>query len=107
MADLSAPGFDSQALAAARQPLPSFKSGRTDPAALDRSAKEFESVFLSQMMSQMWSGVEVDETFGGGHAEEVWRGMMVEEYGKMIARNGGVGIADQMKSQLLALQEVQ
>lgn len=103
---LTPPGFDAQSLAQARtSALPQVRANG-DSRALDRTAKDFEAVFLSQMLSQMWSGVEVDPTFGGGHAEEVWRGMMVEEYGKMIASSGGVGIADGMKLQLLQMQEV-
>lgn len=31
--------------------------------------------------------------------------MMVDEYGKMIARNGGVGIADAVMRVMLANQE--
>lgn len=107
MADmnLSPPGYDAQSLAQARG-LNMPRLGKGAGPELDKTARDFEAVFLSSMFSQMWSGLEVDPTFGGGHAEEMWRGMMVEEYGKMVASSGGVGIAQQMKAQLLRMQEV-
>lgn len=71
-----------------------------------RVAQEFEAVFLAQMLSHMWEGVPTDGLFGGGHAEETWRTMLMSEYGKLIARSGGVGIAEQVERQLIALQEV-
>jgi Rod binding domain-containing protein len=44
--------------------------------------------------------------FGGGKGEEMYRSLLVEEYGKTIAKAGGVGIADQVKAEMLKLQEV-
>jgi len=49
--------------------------------------------------------ISVDDVFGGGKGEEVFRGLMVQEYGKMIAAQGGVGIADQVRAELLKTQE--
>jgi Rod binding domain-containing protein len=72
---------------------------------IDDAAEQFEAVFLSQMLAPMWQGIETDGMFGGGSAEETYRGMMINEYGSMIAKSGGVGIADAVKSELLKLQE--
>ncbi|MGD9639240.1 MAG: rod-binding protein [Alphaproteobacteria bacterium] len=60
------------------------------------TAKDFEAFFISQMMEQMFSSIPTDGMFGGGHAEKVYRSMMLDEYGKDIAANGGIGIADQV-----------
>lgn len=79
-----------------------------DPATrnkLRKSADEFESVFVSQMMSHMFEGVEVDETFGGGHGEEMFRSMLTEQYGKLVTQRGGFGLADGVYRELLAAQE--
>ncbi|HRJ67716.1 MAG TPA: hypothetical protein PLW48_11320, partial [Alphaproteobacteria bacterium] len=46
------------------------------------AATEFEAMFLSEMMNHMFSGVEVDPIFGGGNGEQMYRGMMIQEYGK-------------------------
>jgi flagellar protein FlgJ len=71
------------------------------------TAEEFESVFLSTMLSQMFAGLPTDGPFGGGHAEETYRGMLIEQYGKEIAATGGIGIADEVARELLRLQEAQ
>ncbi len=81
---------------------------RVDPAIrakLRQSANEFENVFVSQMLGHMFDGIEVDETFGGGHGEEMFRSMLTNEYGKQVSRSGGFGIADQVYRELLRAQE--
>lgn len=72
----------------------------------EKSAQEFEAFFLSQMLTHMFSGIKADGMFGGGHGEEMFKSLMVDEYGKMMAKSGGVGIADQVKAQMLKSQEV-
>jgi peptidoglycan hydrolase FlgJ len=67
---------------------------------LNAAAEDFEAVFLSQMLQHMFDGIEPDETFGGGHAEEVYQSFMVEEYGKIIARSGGIGMKDHVLRQM-------
>ncbi len=74
-------------------------------AAADAAAQEFESVFLSEMLSHMFSGVKPDSLFGGGHGEEMWRSFLVQEYAKITARSGGIGVADHVKREIIKLQE--
>jgi hypothetical protein len=62
-------------------------------------------MYLSQMISPMFAGLECEGEFDGGSAEQSWRGMMVNEYGKSIARAGGLGIAAPVKAELIRLQE--
>ncbi len=76
-------------------------------AAIRRAAEEFESVFLAQMMAPMFDGLGEDELFGGGPSTKIYRSMMVQEYGKAIARTGGVGIADAVEREILKLQELE
>ena len=73
--------------------------------AVDKAAREFEAEFLSQMLESMFKGIRTDGPFGGGHAEEMMRSFMLQEYGKVMAANGGVGIADAVKRELLRAQE--
>lgn len=68
-------------------------------------AEDFEAVFLNTMLSQMFAGIKTPEPFGGGHAEETYRGLMVEEYAKAITESGGIGVADAIHRQLVELQE--
>ncbi len=76
-----------------------------DDAALRKVAEEFEGFFVSQMLEQMFSGIETDGLFGGGQGEKVWRSFLMQEYGKLVAGNGGLGIADAVQRQLLLAQE--
>ncbi len=70
-----------------------------------RAAEEFEAVFIAQMMAPMFQGLETDELFGGGPGEDIYRSVLVEEYGKSIARAGGIGLSDAIQREILRLQE--
>lgn len=74
-------------------------------AAIDAAAKDFEAVFLSEMLKPMFEGLQVDPEFGGGKGEEVFRGFMLQEYGKLMAATGKVGIAEHVKQELMKAQE--
>ncbi len=69
------------------------------------AAEDFEAVFLTEMFRPLFESVEVDPVFGGGKGEEVFRGFMVQEYGKQIAKQGGVGLSHQVMQELLRTQE--
>ena len=62
-------------------------------------------MFLSQMLSPMFETIGTDGPFGGGHGEQMFRSLLVEEVGKKLARSGGIGIADQVAREVLRLQE--
>ncbi len=82
-----------------------LKSGSVDEKKLEEAAKEFEAVFLTAMLKPMFEQIKVDSNFGGGKGEEVFRGFMVQEYGKMISETGNIGIAEHIKAELLRIQE--
>ena len=73
-------------------------------AAIHKSAADFESSALGQLLGFMTQNIEVNPTFGGGHGEEMFRDMMNTEYGKMLHKGGRTGIADQVERQLLRAQ---
>lgn len=71
-----------------------------------QQAEEFEGVFLNTLTKQLFSSLKTDESvMGGGFGEETWRSMQAEELASTMARNGGLGIAEQLLPDLLALQE--
>ena len=70
-----------------------------------KAVEEFEAFFISQTFEQMYATVPVNETFGGGNAEKIFRSMLIDEYGKMTAKSGGIGLTDQIMTQLLQQQE--
>jgi len=76
-----------------------------DPVAARRAAEKFESFFVAQMLEHMFDGVATEAPFGGGNGEKIWRSFLIEEYGGLIAKTGGLGIADAVERQLLRAQE--
>lgn len=75
--------------------------------AIRESAVEFEAVFATQMLEPMFEELSTDGLFGGGHAEGIFRSLMVQEFGNLIAQRGGLGIADTVAAELLRIQEAQ
>jgi peptidoglycan hydrolase FlgJ len=73
--------------------------------AIEKAAKDFEAVFITQMLAPMFNTVSTDGYFGGGQAEESWRGVLMDEYGKMMVNNGGIGLSDAIAAEMLKLQE--
>ncbi len=68
-------------------------------------AVDFEAMFLSSMFQNMFTGIEGDGPMGATKSVAPWRSFLTQEYGKIIAKSGGIGIADQVYRSLLQLQE--
>jgi Rod binding domain-containing protein len=75
-------------------------------AQITAKAQEFEGVFITQMLGQMFEGLSTDGPFGGGQGEQMFRSLMLDEYGKQIAKQGGIGVADSVTRELLKHQEM-
>jgi peptidoglycan hydrolase FlgJ len=75
--------------------------------AIEKVAEEFEAFFASAYFEQMFSGIQPDSVTGGGEGESMFRSLMIQEYGKAVASQRSLGIADVVKRQLLQLQEQQ
>ncbi len=103
--DLLTSPVDISAALGARKPPALSSSG--DAGATARTAEDFEAFFLSQMFEHMFSGIEADPMFGGGQGEEVFRSMLFQEYGKAVARQGGIGLSAMVQTEMLKLQEAQ
>ena len=76
-------------------------------AAARRVAQEFEAMFIGQMLQPIFQNLGAEEPFGGGSSEDLWRSMQVDEYGKAIAKAGGIGIADVVLREVIKMQELQ
>jgi Rod binding domain-containing protein len=102
---MSAAVDTSVAMAALRgQPI-GMPHATSDPAIADKTSKAFEGMFVTQMLGQMFSGIPTDGPFGGGPGEEMFRSLMVDEYGKQLEAQGGLGLSDSVKRELLKMQE--
>mgnify|MGYP000802627173 CR=1 FL=1 len=54
-----------------------------------------------------FEGISTDGMFGGGNGEKVFRSLLINEYGKAMAKTGTVGVADYVMKSILEMQEVQ
>ncbi len=85
------------------RPVPSVDA--KDLSQAKDAAQDFEAFFVTHAFEDMFAGLSSDPMFGGGEAENMFRSFLLQEYGKTVARAGGVGIADMVQRQLLELQE--
>ncbi|MBS3847893.1 rod-binding protein [Devosia sp. BSSL-BM10] len=75
-------------------------------ARVQQQAQEFEGVFLNTLTKQLFTSLKTDESaMGGGFGEETWRSMQAEQMADTLSQNGGLGIAEQLLPDLLAMQE--
>ena len=94
----------SQAVAQGRATAPPPSADNT---AIKASAEKFVGMFMSQMFTEMFEGVGTNSVFGGGTGEEMFKSVLVDEYGKAAAKQGGMGLTDQIMRALIAQQERQ
>jgi peptidoglycan hydrolase FlgJ len=77
----------------------------TNKTAVREAAQEFEAVFLNTMLQQMFTGLENGGTWGKGHGADAWQSLLIDEYARSISEVGGIGLADSVERELIALQE--
>jgi len=73
-------------------------SGQPDK--LKEACRDFEAIFLKQMLSAMKKTVDKSELINGGMAEDIFDDMLYDEYAKIMAKTGSFGLADMMFRQL-------
>lgn len=90
------------ALTASSQTL---STSARESAAIEKKAKEFESLMLTEFLKPMFESAKAPSLFGGDNAEQsIFGDMLQEKYAQAIAERGGIGIADQVKAALIAIQ---
>lgn len=90
------------------QPPVTAQANPADPPDLARTkaaAREFEAMFIGQMLAPMFEGLSTDGPFGGGNSEEAFRSLLVDEYARAVSKRSPIGVADQMVRGLLQAQE--
>ena len=100
--------------APAANPTPAAREPNTrPPASADaprdprvwQAAQEFEGFFINQMLELQTATVPTDGPFGGGQAEQIYRSLLNGEHAKAITQRGGLGIAEHVYREIIALQE--
>jgi len=85
----------------ARRALDKAAGTPSEQAALEKSAKEFEGVFLNTLLKAMRQTVPENELFNGGGATKFYRQMHDAEIARTLATgHSGMGIADMIVRQL-------
>ncbi len=70
----------------------------------ERAAAEFETFFLGQVFSALQADIETAPPFGGGPGERAFRSFLAEEQARAVVAAGGIGLADRLTQEILALQ---
>lgn len=85
-------------------PMASLKQNIADKKAQE-AAESFEAFFITRMMESMFEGVSTDGLFGGGQVEKIYRSLLLDEYGKEMAKTGNIGVKDYVMQTILQMQE--
>lgn len=100
MNDLSTPStaLDFKALAQLRG-----EAARDPEKAIRKTAEQFESFFLQQMMKEMRATIEKSE-MTDSQAMDTYQDLMDKEVALQMVRRGGIGLANMLEKQLMAQQ---
>lgn len=71
---------------------------------IKHTALDFESSFLSVMMSSMFKGVDENNPMGGGKGEEMFRSLLTDAMARQVAKSGGIGLAPTIEREMLKMQ---
>lgn len=104
MSNINTPDISTALMQADTNRISSAKISPKKMHEIDVASKEFEAVFISEMMKPMFAGIKTNEMFGGGKTEDVFRGVLLQEYGKMISETGQIGIAEHVKTEMIKMQ---
>lgn len=67
---------------------------------LKELSKEFESIFIHQMLKTMRATVGKSSLYHGGMSEDIYQGMLDQEYAKSMSKEKNFGIAEKVYNQL-------
>ena len=92
------PAFQHQLLASANESSVSVSAASVRDAVPDKSLEiyqRFEAMILQNFVGSMLP-TDSEQLYGEGTAGEIWKGMMAEQLGAVLAKGGGIGIATRM-----------
>lgn len=96
--------FSAAQAAFARTPAPNPAADAREPRAWE-TARDFEAQFVSVLLQPMFEGTGEDSAFGGGPGENMFRSMLVDQYGREMTKGSGIGLADAVYREILKMQE--
>ena len=75
-----------------------------DRGEMRKAAEAFEAQFLGHMFQLAMKDAPVDEVFGGGPGERMFRELLTDAWAESAVRSGGVGIADAVMRTMIQTQ---
>ncbi|MGF0537356.1 rod-binding protein [Agrobacterium sp. ES01] len=79
------------------------KIQKAAPEDMPKVYQQFESVVLQTFVKEMMPD-DTESVYGKGNSGEIWKSMMAEQIGEVMSKNGGIGIAEQMYRDMLAVK---
>ncbi len=76
-----------------KQQIEHLRKNMNSPEQIQKAAKEYEAVAVTKMLQQMYSDVKIDPLFDNKNTESIYKDLLLTEYGKIVAENGGIGLA--------------
>lgn len=85
-----------------RYTMPRTASGLDDRERLEAAARDFESLFIKQMLDSMRNTLNSeDRIVKSGMAGDIFEDMLYDEYAVLMAKTGGFGLADMIVDQFV------
>jgi Rod binding domain-containing protein len=65
-----------------------------------KEAKDLESVLISVMVDPMFPKGKESGLYGGGAGSDIYRSMMIQQYGKILSNDTNLGLAENITKNL-------
>jgi Rod binding domain-containing protein len=82
-----------------RQPVKKINAKEANPKVYQQ-AKDLEAVLISVMVDPMFPKGKESGLYGGGTGSDVYRSMMIQQYGKVLANGTNLGLAENITKKL-------
>ena len=73
---------------------------KADDAALKEACREFEAIFIEQMLKSMRKTVNKSGLMDGGMAEGIFEDMLYENYAQKMSKSADLGLSDMLYRQI-------
>lgn len=83
-----------------KQQIEHMRKNMNSPEQIQKAAKEYEAVAVTKMLQQMYSDVKIDPLFDNKNTESIYKDLLLTEYGKIVAENGGIGLAKSLSKDI-------
>ena len=74
--------------------------GKTDDSRLREAANEFEAIFIQQMLKTMRKTSLESDLIPKSEGEKIFRSMLDEQYARLSAKSGSLGLGEMIFQQL-------